>query len=117
MPTSAVVPDPIRTATGPEPLERATRWGLAAGLTLVAVAVPVPVVSGGSVYATSGSFRTRHTGIWVAGQMTVRMDDGTETTIGPGDVTVIEPGHDAWVVGDEPCVMYDTGIAAYAKPE
>ena len=28
----------------------------------------------------------------------------------------LEPGHDAWTVGDEACVMLDTGIAAYAKP-
>jgi hypothetical protein len=48
--------------------------------------------------------------------MTVRMDDGTEATVGPGDVMVIDPGHDAWVVGDEPCILYDTGVAAYAKP-
>ena len=67
--------------------------------------------------AGTESCRTRHTGICVSGQMIVRMDDGTETTIGPGDVTVIEPGHDAWVIGDEPCIMYDTGIAAYAKVE
>jgi hypothetical protein len=45
------------------------------------------------------------------------MDDGSELTINPGDVSVIPPGHDAWVVGDEACVMYDTGVAAYAKPQ
>ncbi len=66
--------------------------------------------------AGTDSCRTTHTGICVAGRMTVRMDDGTELTIGPGDVTVIPAGHDAWVVGDEACVMYDTGVAAYAKP-
>ena len=43
-------------------------------------------------------------------------DYGTEATVGPGDVVRIEPGHDAWVEGDEPCVLYDTGVAAYAKP-
>jgi uncharacterized cupin superfamily protein len=48
--------------------------------------------------------------------MTVRADDGSELTVGPGDVVVLEPGHDAWTVGSEPCVMYDTGVAAYAKP-
>jgi hypothetical protein len=32
------------------------------------------------------------------------------------DVFVLEPGHDAWTVGNEPCVMFDTGVAAYAKP-
>ena len=30
--------------------------------------------------------------------------DGTEAEIGPGDVVAIAPDHDAWVVGDEPCV-------------
>src|SRR6185295_13347567 len=40
----------------------------------------------------------------ISGRMAVRMDDGQEGEIGPGDVATIEPGHDAWVVGDEPCV-------------
>jgi hypothetical protein len=63
------------------------------------------------------SCMTHHKGICVSGRMTIRMDDGSETTLGAGDVFVIEPGHDAWTVGDEPCVLYDTGIAAYAKPK
>ena len=66
--------------------------------------------------AGTESCMTRHTGICVSGQMTVRADDGTEATIGAGDVFVLEPGHDAWTVGEEPCVLFDTGIAAYAKP-
>jgi mannose-6-phosphate isomerase-like protein (cupin superfamily) len=65
--------------------------------------------------AGTDSCQVHHTGIVVSGSMVIRMDDGTETTLGPDDVFVIEPGHDAWVVGDEPCVNYDTGIAAYAK--
>ena len=48
--------------------------------------------------------------------MTVKFDDGSEMNIGPGDVMLIEPGHDAWTVGDEACVLLDTGVAAYAKP-
>jgi hypothetical protein len=67
--------------------------------------------------AGTDSCQTRHTGICVSGSMTVRMDDGTEATVGPGDVLLIEPGHDAWVNGDEDCVLYDTGVAAYAKPQ
>jgi len=59
---------------------------------------------------------TRHTGICVSGTMTVRSDDGTEGTLSAGDVFLLEPGHDAWTVGEEPCVLYDTGVAAYAKP-
>jgi hypothetical protein len=35
------------------------------------------------------------------------MDDGAEQEVGPGDVFVVSPGHDAWVVSDEPCVVYD----------
>ena len=66
--------------------------------------------------AGTDSCQTRHTGICVSGQMTIRSADGSEATVGPGDVFVIEPGHDAWTVGDEACVMYDTGVAAYAKP-
>jgi hypothetical protein len=66
--------------------------------------------------AGTESCQTRHTGICLSGRMTVRHNDGTEATMGPGDVFVIEPGHDAWTVGDEACVALDTGVAAYAKP-
>lgn len=66
--------------------------------------------------AGTDSCQTRHTGFCLMGHMTVRMDDGTEATMGPGDVVVIEPGHDAWVDGDEACVFLDTGVAAYALP-
>jgi quercetin dioxygenase-like cupin family protein len=53
----------------------------------------------------------------VSGQMKVVHQDGSEGEIGPGDVAAIEPGHDAWVVGDEPCVSIDFGgYAQYAKP-
>jgi hypothetical protein len=46
------------------------------------------------------------------------MDDGTEAEIGPDEAVQIEPGHDAWVVGDVPCVAVDFGIApTYAKHE
>jgi len=66
--------------------------------------------------AGTESCMTRHAGVCLSGQMIVRSDDGTEVTLGAGDVFVIEPGHDAWTVGDEACVLFDTGIAAYAKP-
>jgi quercetin dioxygenase-like cupin family protein len=53
-----------------------------------------------------------------SGRMVVRMDDGTQTEIGPGDVTVIPPGHDAWVVGNEAFVGIDfQGGSVYAKPQ
>jgi uncharacterized cupin superfamily protein len=41
-------------------------------------------------------------GAVASGQLQVRHDDGTEVQVGPGDAYVIEPGHDAWVVGSEP---------------
>jgi hypothetical protein len=66
--------------------------------------------------AGTESCQTLHKGICISGRMTVRHDDGTEQEIGPGDVVVIQPGHDAWTLGDEACVMYDVGVAAYAKP-
>jgi hypothetical protein len=44
------------------------------------------------------------------------MDDGTEEEFGPGDVSSVPPGHDAWVVGNEPVVAIDiTGMGSYAK--
>ena len=46
-------------------------------------------------------------------------DDGTEIDAGPGDAYVIEPGHDAWVVGDEPLVGFEFESSAaetYARP-
>jgi hypothetical protein len=66
--------------------------------------------------AGTASCQTRHTGVCLAGEMTVRGDDGSEATFREGDVFVIEPGHDAWVDGDVPCIMIDTGMSTYAKP-
>lgn len=53
----------------------------------------------------------------IAGRMRVRMDDGSEAELRPGDVVSIPPGHDAEVVGDEPCITVDLGEddADYAK--
>jgi uncharacterized protein YjlB len=51
----------------------------------------------------------------VAGVLKVVMDDGTEFECGPGDVSVLPSGHDAWVLGDEPAVVVDfQGMADYA---
>jgi hypothetical protein len=52
----------------------------------------------------------------LCGQTTIRFDDGRELTIGSGDVVNLDPGHDAWTVGDEPRVVLDTGIAGSADP-
>jgi hypothetical protein len=52
----------------------------------------------------------------VSGRLAIRMDDGSEFIAGPGDVTALPSGHDAWVVGDEPVVTVDWfGAGNYAK--
>ena len=50
-----------------------------------------------------------HAGYVVAGRLHVMMEDGTEAEAGPGQIAMIDPGHDAWTVGDEPCVFIDFG--------
>ncbi|WP_171172296.1 cupin domain-containing protein [Streptomyces sp. I05A-00742] len=57
-----------------------------------------------------------HAAYVVSGRMRVVMDDGEEDDFGPGDCMSCAPGHDAWVLGDEPCVLIDwQGFADYAK--
>jgi hypothetical protein len=52
----------------------------------------------------------------VSGRIHVVMADGTEFEAGPGDVTSLPEGHDAWVVGDEPAVVVDWfGASNYAR--
>ncbi|HEY5579145.1 MAG TPA: cupin [Acidimicrobiia bacterium] len=43
----------------------------------------------------------------VSGRVRYLMTDGTELEAGPGDVLFIPPGHRAWVLGDETCVLID----------
>lgn len=51
----------------------------------------------------------------ISGRLYVRMKDGREMEFGPGDVGVLPPGHDAWVVGEEPVVLVDiSGMKQYA---
>ena len=47
------------------------------------------------------SCQARHVGTMLTGTLHVVHNDGSEADLGPGDVYVIEPGHDAWVIGDE----------------
>ena len=71
-----------------------------------------PVVGGDSC-------QTPHLGVIVSGRIHIAHDDGTEADIGPGVAYTIEPGHDAWVVGDEQVVAYEfdtTTAATYATP-
>jgi hypothetical protein len=56
-----------------------------------------------SIGAMAGatSCRIRHEGYALSGRLRVRMEDGTEAEVGPGDLFVVPPGHDGWVVGNE----------------
>lgn len=66
--------------------------------------------------AGTDSCQAAHLGYVVSGHQKIRMDDGSELEFGPGDVVAIPPGHDGWVVGDEPCVVIDfAGMEQYAK--
>src|SRR5258708_1645669 len=51
----------------------------------------------------------------LSGETHVVMADGAEMDLRPGDIATIPAGHDAWVIGDEPCVFLDFGGAV--RPE
>jgi uncharacterized cupin superfamily protein len=55
-----------------------------------------------------------HVGYTVSGNITVELEDGTRLEFGPGSAFIVPPGHDAWVVGDQPCtiVQFDEGETA-----
>ncbi len=66
--------------------------------------------------AKTESCEASHVGYFVSGHMKIVMDDGEEMDFGPGDFMTADAGHDAWVVGDEPCVVIDwQGYGEYAK--
>ena len=49
----------------------------------------------------------RHVGYILSGHLIVRDASGKETTVGPGDAFEVQPGHDARVQGDTPCIALD----------
>jgi hypothetical protein len=49
----------------------------------------------------------RHLGYLISGRMQLQMSDGRSETLQPGDVVAIPPGHDGWVIGNEPAVLLD----------
>ena len=66
--------------------------------------------------AKTESCQAAHFQYHVSGRLAIHMDDGTEFVAGPGDVTSVPSGHDAWVLGDEPVVIVDWyGASNYAK--
>lgn len=64
------------------------------------------------------SCQVEHIGYVLEGRMAVEMDGGEQIEVGPGDVFHMPPGHDAWIVGDERCVLLDFGgLRGYAKAD
>ena len=53
------------------------------------------------------SCQVPHTGFVLSGRWHFEMDDGAAFDLAPGDAYSIPPGHDAWVVGDEPVRTLD----------
>jgi hypothetical protein len=65
--------------------------------------------------ANTNSCQLPHTQYVISGRLRVKMDDGTEQECGPGEALYVPPGHDAWVIGNEPFVAVDfTGMKEYA---
>ena len=63
------------------------------------------------------SCQLSHVGHAVSGNLTVRLNDGTQKTIKAGESYTIPPGHDAWVDGKESFVGIEVLSAEqYAKP-
>jgi len=66
--------------------------------------------------AKTDTCQAAHFQYQVSGVLHVVMNDGTEKDVGPGEISLILPGHDAWVVGNEPVVMVDfQGMVDYPK--
>jgi hypothetical protein len=64
------------------------------------------------------SCQVEHIGLVVSGRAAIRMDDGTEKIVGPGDLFSVPAGHDSWVVGKEPYVsLHFLGADSYAAKE
>jgi uncharacterized protein YjlB len=65
--------------------------------------------------AHTRSCEAPHLQYHVAGVLRIRMDDGHEFECGPGDVSLLPSGHDAWVVGHKAVIVVDfQGMVDYA---
>jgi quercetin dioxygenase-like cupin family protein len=61
------------------------------------------------------SCQIAHLGIVLEGRAMVRMDEGKEFELKPGDIFQIAPGHDSWVLGSSPYVsIHFVGAEHYA---
>jgi mannose-6-phosphate isomerase-like protein (cupin superfamily) len=62
------------------------------------------------------SCQVEHVGMVVSGKATAAMDDGRVIEMKAGDVFYVPPGHDSWVVGNEPYVsLHFLGAETYAS--
>jgi EutQ-like cupin domain len=59
--------------------------------------------------AKTDSCQLPHTHYVISGKLKVALDDGTEEEFGSGDVAYVPPGHNSWVIGNEPLVIIDFG--------
>lgn len=64
---------------------------------------------------SGGSCTERHHGYLISARMLFRRDDGRELEARGGDIYLIPPGHDPWVVESEPCVALDLRAVADAS--
>jgi quercetin dioxygenase-like cupin family protein len=63
----------------------------------------------------ASSCQVEHVGLVLSGAAVAKMDDGTEVVMREGDFFYIPPGHDSWVVGDEPYIsLHIMGSEEYA---
>ncbi len=66
--------------------------------------------------AGTASCMAPHLNLHISGRLHVAMDDGSEFEFGPGEISELPPGHDAWVVGNDAVVVIDiSGMENYAK--
>ena len=64
------------------------------------------------------SCQVEHVGYVVSGSVRIRHEDGSTGDVTPGTVYQIAPGHDAWVLGDEPAVVVEfQGAATFARKQ
>jgi len=58
-----------------------------------------------------------HLGMVMSGKVRFETPDGLEMEVGPGMLFEVQPGHDAWVIGDEACIVYDfAGMRTFGRP-
>ena len=70
------------------------------------------------VGAASGqtSCQVEHVCMVLSGRAAIKMDDGSEYRVQPGDLFYCPPGHDSWVVGEEPYVsLHFQGAETYTS--